>query len=353
MNAILSKLVVSDGEEWYTRQMRFGLIPVEDARHYKESLRQVELAEALGFDSVWLEEHHGTGGPYHPAPLVFLAGYATRTQHLRLGTAIAILPLYHPVRIAEEVAQLDVMSDGRVVFGVAIGYRPDEFDAFQTPLAGRGAKFVEMLKLIRRLWTEESVNFDSSRYPLSNFTLEPRPIQQPCPPIWIGGWGKLAIQRAAALGDAWLPGPSADLARLKAAQTQYHGHLDELGIDPLSRARPLIRDVVIAASNQAAEESADRHLLTLYRDHYSRASHPLIGGQDHTAPDELAALRRDRFIIGNPEEVVEQIRRFQANFGMDELICRLHFPGMAPATVTQAIRLIGQEVMPAFEDSQA
>jgi alkanesulfonate monooxygenase SsuD/methylene tetrahydromethanopterin reductase-like flavin-dependent oxidoreductase (luciferase family) len=285
--------------------------------------------------------------------LIFLAGYATRTQRLRLGTAIAILPLYHPVRIAEEVAQLDVMSDGRVVFGAAIGYRPDEFDAFQTPLAGRGAQFVEMLKLIQRLWTEESVTFDSDRYPLSNFTLEPRPIQRPRPPIWIGGWGNLAMQRAAALGDAWLPGPSADLAKLKAAQARYHAHLAELGIDPLSRARPLIRDVVIAARSQAAEETAERHLLTLYRDHYSRASHPLIGGQDPTAPDQLAALRRNRFIIGNPDEVVGQIRRFQAEFGMDELICRLHFPDMPPNAVTEAIRLIGQEVMPAFEDSQA
>lgn len=326
--------------------MKFGFIPVEDPRHYAQALRQVELAEALGFDSVWLEERHGGAGPYHPSPLIFLAGFAARTQRLRLGTAIAILPLYHPVRIAEDVAQLDVMSNGRVIFGAAIGYRPDEFAAFQRPLEGRGARFEEMLTLIRRLWTEENVTFESERYPVSGFTLAPRPAQQPRPPIWIGGLGALAMRRAAMLGDAWLPGPTTDLARLKVARSLYHAHLAELDVDPLARARPLIRDVVIAASDQMAEELAERHLLVLYRDHYRRAGHPLIGNQDPTAIDQLAELRRDRFIIGCPDSVVEQIRYFEAEFGMDHLICRLHFPTMPPDVVSEAIRLIGREVMP-------
>src|SRR5574341_357015 len=117
--------------------MKFGIIPVEDARYYDESLRQVELAERLGFDSVWLEEHHGTPGHYHPSPLLFLAGFATRTERVLLGTDIAVLPLYHPVRFAEDVAQLDVMSSGRAVAGIAIGYRPEEFAALHTPLDGR------------------------------------------------------------------------------------------------------------------------------------------------------------------------------------------------------------------------
>jgi len=328
--------------------MKFGFIPVEDPRHYAQALHQVELAETLGFDSVWLEERHGGHGPYHPSPLIFLAGFATRTQRLRLGTAIAILPLYHPVRIAEDVAQLDVMSNGRVIFGAGIGYRPDEFAAFQRRLEGRGARFEEMLTLIRRLWTEENVTFESERYPVSGFRLAPRPAQQPRPPIWIGGLGVMAMRRAATLGDAWLPGPTTDLARLKVARSQYHAHLAELSVDPLSRARPLMRDVVIAASDEMAEELAERHLLILYRDHYRRAGHPLIGSRDTTASVQLADLRRDRLIIGCPERVVNQIRHFEAEFGMDHLICRLHFPGMSPDVVTQAVRLIGREVIPAL-----
>ena len=331
--------------------MKFGFIPVEDSRFYQEALNQVELAEKLGFDSVWLEEHHGTSRHYHPSPLIYLAGFATRTERILLGTDIAVLPLYHPLRLAEDVAQLDVMSKGRMVLGVAIGYREEEFGAFQTPLKGRGAQFEEMLELIKRLWMEDKLDFESRRYALSNFTLEPKPLQKPRPPIWLGGWGKLSIQRAAALGDAWIPGPTANLAKLKEAQARYNDHLLELGIDPQSRPRPLTRDVIIASREEDAEELAQSYLLPAYRDEYSTWSHPLIGTSDSTATDILAELRRDRFIIGSPSRVIEQVKYFKEQFGMDHLVCRLHFPGMPPEKVLAAVRLIGEEVIPAFRES--
>jgi probable F420-dependent oxidoreductase len=330
--------------------MKFGLIPVEDSRYFADMLRQTELAEALGFDSIWLEEHHGTSSHYHPSPLVYLAGLATRTQRLLLGTDILILPLYHPVRVAEDVAQLDVLSNGRAVLGAAIGYRPEEFAAFQTPLDGRGARFVEMLRLIKRLWTEENVTFESAQFALENFTLEPRPVQQPHPPIWLGGWGDLALKRAAQLGDAWVPGPTANLEKLKEAQAKYHAQLAEMGVDPRSRVRPLTRDVVIAATDEAAEQFAQQYLLPAYRDEYSQWSHPLIGASDATATDRLAALRQDRFIIGSPDTVIRGIQYFDRQFGIDHLICRLHFPGMPPELVTASIGLLGREVLPAFKE---
>jgi alkanesulfonate monooxygenase SsuD/methylene tetrahydromethanopterin reductase-like flavin-dependent oxidoreductase (luciferase family) len=240
------------------------------------------------------------------------------------------------------------MSGGRVILGAAIGYREQEFDAFQTPLDGRGAQFVEMLKLINLLWTEENVSFDGPRYAIKDFTLEPRPIQQPRPPIWLGGWGKLAIKRAAVLGDAWLPGPTAKLEKLLEAQGRYHAHLADLGIDPSTRPTPLTRDVIIAKSRDEAEERAQQYLLPAYRDEYSSWSHPLISTSDATATDVLAELRRERFIIGDPQLVAEQIRDFELRFGMDHLICRLHFPGMPPEIVTEAIDLIGREVRQNF-----
>lgn len=328
--------------------LKFGFIPIEDSRYYAEALRQVELAEALGFDSVWLEEHHGTAGHYHPAPLIFLAGFATRTQRLLLGTDIAVLPLYHPVRLAEEGAQLDVMSGGRFILGVAIGYRPEEFAAFQTPLEGRGRLFVEMLELIRRLWSEQNVTHAGPRFPLENFTLEPRPVQKPRPPIWIGGWGDLALQRAATLGDAWIPGPTANLEKLLAAQATYHAALRRLNVSPDSRPRPLTRDLVIAPTEQAARELAERTLLVAYRDEYSSWSHPLIGTSDPTNTQLLESLAHERFLIGSPSQIIEQIHFFQEKFGADHFIFRLHFPNMPPEAVTQAVRLLGEQVLPAF-----
>jgi probable F420-dependent oxidoreductase len=333
--------------------VKFGFIPVEDSRYYQEALKQVELAEELGFDSVWLEEHHGTSRHYHPSPLIYLAGFATRTEQIQLGTDIAVLPLYHPVRLAEDIAQLDIMSKGRVILGAAIGYREEEFAAFQTPLKGRGAQFEEMLELIKCLWMENHVDFNSERYTLNNFTLEPKPLQKPRPPIWLGGWGRLSIRRAAVLGDAWIPGPTANLAKLKEAQARYNDHLLELGIDPQSRPRPLTRDVVIAARDEDAQKLAQSYLLPAYRDEYSTWSHPLIGASDSTATDILEELRKDRFIIGSPSRVIEQIDYFIEQFGMDHLICRLHFPGMPPNKVLEAVRLIGEEILPVFKNKVA
>src|SRR5574341_118038 len=120
--------------------MRFGFIPTEGGHLAKEALAEVDRAEALGLDSVWMEEHHGVHGHYWPSPLVVLAGFATRTSRLILGTDVVVLPFYDPVRAAEDAAMVDVLSGGRLVFGAAIGYRPDEFALYRTPLEKRSLK---------------------------------------------------------------------------------------------------------------------------------------------------------------------------------------------------------------------
>ena len=155
--------------------MKFGFIPIEGGTYYPEFLAEVLLGEELGFDSVWLEEHHGVKNHYWPSPLVALAGIATRTERIVFGTDIIVLPFYHPVRVAEDAAMLDIMSGGRFVLGVAIGYKPDEFALFQVPLEKRGARFEEALQLMKLLWTEEEVNFTGKYYQVEGLRMEPRP----------------------------------------------------------------------------------------------------------------------------------------------------------------------------------
>src|SRR5436190_17988969 len=108
-------------------RLKLGFIPIEGGHYYREALEEVTRAEELGFDSVWMEEHHSVTDHYWPSPLPVLAGFATRTSRLQLGTDILVAAFYHPVRLAEDVALLDVMSNGRVTLGIAIGYKPDEF----------------------------------------------------------------------------------------------------------------------------------------------------------------------------------------------------------------------------------
>ena len=190
--------------------MKLGLSPLQAGGDFEETIRECEEAEAAGFDSVWLGEHHNSPLLY-PTPLLGLAAIASRTRRLGLGTAVLLLPLYHPLRVAEEAAMVDVISGGRLIFGVGVGYAPEEFAAFGVPLQERGSRMDEAVPLIKRLWSEETVTHHGTHYQVTNATVRPRPVQRPRPPLWFAGWVPPAIRRAARLGDAWLGGPSARL----------------------------------------------------------------------------------------------------------------------------------------------
>ena len=330
--------------------MKFGFIPTEGGTFYEEFLEEVLLGEELGFDSVWLEEHHGVKNHYWPSPLVALAGVATRTEMMMIGTDIIVLPFYHPVRVAEDSAMLDIMSNGRFILGVAIGYKPDEFELYQTPLERRGARFEEQVQLIKELWTHEEVNFEGETYQVKGLKIEPRPVSQPHPPLWIGGWGDLSLARAARLGDAWVPGPTADLKKLLECQQTYRQYLAETGVEPESVATPLTREVVIAPTDDQARARAEAHLLINYRDEYGggKWKHPFIGSEDAAAVDQFEEISRERFLVGSPETVVAGLKHFEEVFGVDHLICRLYFPGMPHDFIMQELELIAEEVMPAF-----
>jgi alkanesulfonate monooxygenase SsuD/methylene tetrahydromethanopterin reductase-like flavin-dependent oxidoreductase (luciferase family) len=267
-----------------------------------------------------------------------------------LGTDVAVAPFYHPVRLAEDAAMLAVMSGNRLILGLAVGYRPQEFDLYGVPLENRGRRFSEALRLMRRLWTEDSVTFEGEFYRVENGRIEPRP-EVPIP-VWVGGWNRNALRRAAELGDAWLPGPTADLPKLLEAKAVYDQFLVRAGKDPNGVPRPLTRDVVIAETEARARELAERHLLVNYRDEYGKDwQHPLIG-QAGVATDRLEEIGRDRFIVGTPEQAVRQMERFRETLGVDHLICRLYFPGMPHDHILTELRLIAREIMPAFRPSR-
>src|SRR3989449_7313593 len=194
-------------------RLKIGFIPIEGGHYWRESLEEVTRAEELGFDSVWMEEHHSVTNHYWPSPLPVLAGYATRTSRLMLGTDIVVAASYQPARLAEDVALLDVMSNGRFTLGIAIGYKPDEFALYGVELEKRGARFEEQLAIMTGLWTQERVAFRGRYYTLEG-RLEPKPVTKPHPPVWIGGWGDIPLRPAATLADNLIPRPTAQLERL-------------------------------------------------------------------------------------------------------------------------------------------
>jgi probable F420-dependent oxidoreductase len=328
-------------------RFKIGFIPIEGGHFYREALEEVVRAEELGFDSVWMEEHHGVKDHYWPSPLPVLAGFATRTSRLLLGTDILVFPFYHPVRLAEDIALLDVMAGGRFIFGTAIGYKPDEFGLYGTPLEKRGARFEEGLQLMKALWTRDAVTFKGRYYQTDNARIEPKPSSKPHPPVWIGGWGKLTLKRAATLADAWIPGPTADLARLQEGRRQILAQRAAAGLTAPLAEWPLTRDVIIADSDAAARDLAERHIMVSYRDEYAGGwKHPFI---DSRIATDLDSLMHERFIIGGPEQCIAQTRRFLDAFGMTHLICRLFFPGMPHRHIMRELELLAREVVPAFQ----
>jgi probable F420-dependent oxidoreductase len=325
--------------------VQLGFIPSEGGRLYREALEEVTRAEELGFDSVWMEEHHSVTDHYWPSPLTVLAGFATRTSRMRLGTDILVAPFYHPVRLAEDVAMLDVMSGGRFTLGIAIGYKPDEFALYGADLAKRGARFEEQLAIMKRLWAGERVTLDGSRWTVDG-RIEPLPICRPHPPVWIGGWGDLTLRRAATLAENWIPGPTADLARLLAGKRAFLEHRAAAGRAEPVVEWPLTRDVIIADTDRRARELAEQHIMIAYRKEYAGGwRHPLI---DASVATDLDRLMADRFIIGGPRECIAQMRRFIERYGATHIICRLFFPGMAHQHVLRELELLAMEVRPAL-----
>ena len=169
---------------------------------YAERLQQIEQAENLGFTSCWLTEHHFCDDGYTPSPLVLASAIGARTRNMQLGTNLMLLPLHDPVRIAEDVATLSLVTGGRFDLGVGIGYRQMEFDQFGRKLSHRPSLIEEGIEILRRAWAGDKVNFSGKRFEVGDLQVTPQPEHQPA--ILLGGMAPPAIERAARIADGFL-----------------------------------------------------------------------------------------------------------------------------------------------------
>jgi probable F420-dependent oxidoreductase len=321
--------------------MHFGLSPLQSGGDFGATIAECERAEAASFDSVWLGEHHNSILLY-PAPLVGLAAIAARTRRVRLGTGVLLLPLYHPLAVAEEAAMVDVISRGRLILGVGAGYAPEEFAAFDVSIKERGSRLDEAVPLIHRLWTEDAVNHEGRHYRIGGATLRPRPVQRPRPPIWFAGWVDAALRRAGRLGDAWLGGPSAKLDELARCVRIYR--------DSGGGEVALMRYVFVAESLERARAVAGAAFIRSFEETYFRWPHPVV--KRPAGELTIAGLSEDRIILGDPASCVRQIERFQTELGMTHLICRMSVAGIPAEAARASMDLFTSEVMPALKDAR-
>jgi probable F420-dependent oxidoreductase len=194
--------------------MRFGLVydfrnPVAWRKPWDEVyqglLDQIVLAEELGYDSIWLTEHHFVEDGYTPSPVPLMAAIAARTKRVQISTDILILPLYHPVKLAEDIATIDAVSGGRVMLGVGSGYRDEEFAAFGTSRRERGSRMEEGVAVLRGCWADGPFSFSGKHYQYDGIDVTPKPVQKPHPPVWMAATAEPAARRAARLGLHLLP----------------------------------------------------------------------------------------------------------------------------------------------------
>ncbi len=323
--------------------MQVGLSPLQGGGQFEETIQECERAESLGFDSIWLGEHHNNAFLY-PAPLIGLAAIASRTQRVSLGTSVLLLPLYHPVAVAEEGAMVDMISNGRLILGVGAGYAPEEFAAFGLTTKQRGSRLEEGVSLLRRLWTENNVNHAGRHYQVTDVTLGPKPTQRPRPPIWFAAWAEPAIQRAARLGDAWLGGPSARLDEVATCVRLFNHARQEAGHTANSAEVALLRYVFVADSLDEAYATAGKPFLDFFENTYFQWPHPVVKRPE--GPIDIPKLAEDRLIIGSPEQCIQQIKRFRDELGLTHLSCRISTPGIPRQMARASLDLFAREVLP-------
>ncbi len=331
--------------------MQFGLAvrgqyeADEDIRQcFDDLVAQARLADGLGFASLTKTSHYST----HPLQALqqfpVLARLAAEAPNLRLNAGIVLVAMHKPLDIAEQLATLDVISGGRLIFGAGLGYREVEFKAFGTTPRDRVKRFVEGIEAIRLLWTEETVDYRGSHFTLDGASCALKPLQKPHPPIWIGANADPAIKRAALLGDCWYINPHNRIDVIERQIDVYRRALDAAG-KPFPDELPMRREVFVAASREEAFRLCRPFIETKYNAYRD-------WGQDREMPadDGFAALfdelAGDRFLVGAPDEVAEQIIGLGRRLGVNHLIMSLQWPGMPQTLALETMHMLAEDVFP-------
>ena len=303
------------------------------------ALDTARAARDSGFDGVFVGQHYLVG-PSHQmfSPLLLLARVAGECPGLDLGTAIFVLPLHHPIEIAEATSTLDVICGGKLILGLGAGYRQIEFDSFGVPPVMRSKRLTEGIQALRVLWSEDNATFDGQLFQFTGVSIRPKPLQRGGPPIWIGADTKRGVVRAAAIGDAWLASGRQSKGLLRTLYTTYRGKLDELG-RPFDGV-PMFREMHVAMDSQRAELEMKEAFERMY------ASYARWGQPGEHYDQDFEVLRRERIVVGNPDECAEEVRRYTEEFEVPFMFFRTYWPGMEPEQALDAIRLFGREVIP-------
>jgi len=314
----------------------------------RNTLQQVKLAEEVNFDSAWVSEHHFLEDGYCPSPSVIASAMAAVTERIRIGSAGIILPLHNPIRIAEDAALVDNISNGRFDLGLVLGYRKDEFDGLGIPMKQRPSRMEEGIDVIVKSWTEDKFSYQGKRYNFNNLSVTPKPVQKPHPPIYIGAFEEPAIRRAGRLGYPLLIGPGRTMQMVRDTLGFYNDAAQMAGRNPNTVEHILLRETYVGEDRKKAREQADKYIISMYKYYFSLGVKMFVRGKQLTGLDDplFDYLPEERFIIGDADDCIKEVKRYRDELGINYIACRIVFPQATHGTISRCIELFGREVIP-------
>jgi alkanesulfonate monooxygenase SsuD/methylene tetrahydromethanopterin reductase-like flavin-dependent oxidoreductase (luciferase family) len=279
---------------------------------YERAIERFEIMDRTGYDAVWLAEHHFSSFSVCPSVHMMATVAAARTQRLRIGTAVSLAPFYHPLRLAEEVALLDVLSGGRVNWGAGRGFSRGEFAAFGIPMEESASRFRETVDIVLRAWNEERLSYVGEHFSFDDVEVLPRPLQQPHPPVWMAATSESAIDWAASRGFSILMDPHCTRTELGDKRRRYGDQLATAGFSAAGRDIPMARLIAVAPSADRAAEVARRGA--------SWTVGSYIGGRPDGG-DPVERYVNEVIIHGTPESVLDQILALEDTAALNYLLC--------------------------------
>jgi alkanesulfonate monooxygenase SsuD/methylene tetrahydromethanopterin reductase-like flavin-dependent oxidoreductase (luciferase family) len=319
-----------------------------DVEIYREIVELAVEAERVGLESVWTSEHHFVDDGYMPSQLPVLAAIASRTERIALGTGVLLAPMFDPLHLAEDAATVDVISNGRLILGLGIGWRDEEFVGLGGAEGHKGRRLEAIIEVLRQAWSDGLVTGDDRgiyHYPDHGFNVTPKPARPAGPPIWIGAGAPVAVERAGRVGDGYISSSASPSAMAERAALVRQG-AEAAGRDPSAITIAVHRPTFAWRGDDAWSIVRDhaQYMTWKYTD-----MDEAYGSRERRLPpaltDETESALRRRSIVGTPEQVAEEIAAYRDALGPDgHFIARSYFPGLDPGIQRETMRIFGEEV---------
>jgi alkanesulfonate monooxygenase SsuD/methylene tetrahydromethanopterin reductase-like flavin-dependent oxidoreductase (luciferase family) len=331
----------------------------------RRELRQVEWTEELGFDAAWFTEHHFIDYGLSVDPATLLSAAASRTRRIRLGVAAAILPFHHPLRLAEQMALVDIIAEGRLDVGVGRGNRPAEFAGYGVPQQENRERFDETVEVMQRAWTEERFSYHGRYLNFDDVRVIPKPVQRPHPPLYQVCVSKDSIENTALRGWPMLnsvlsgtPDRLADNRDIYVAALEKSGRTEK-DIAALLAQWGVSRQIYVADTDaQALAEARDAEMW--YQESFRRFvvpdriedAHPALQPGFRAMAQRLASISWERLVaetlaFGSPDTVARHIEHMRG-MGVGQVLCWMNFGGLPQDKIRRSMELFAREVMPRF-----